>query len=460
MDVRPPAVAGSFYPADARELKATISANLLRVAPESEPGPAPKALIVPHAGYVYSGPIAASAYAQLERLRGRVRRVVLLGPAHRVALRGLAAPEADALLTPLGSIPVDLDALRQLSDLPQVGFSERAHALEHSLEVQLPFLQHVLGAFRLVPLVVGEASDTEVSQVIERLWGGDETLFVISSDLSHYHDYATARRMDTASCSAIEALEPESLDGESACGYVPLRGLLRAARRHGLAVRTLDLRNSGDTAGDRDRVVGYGAWTLAPRDPVDASRSEDEKRNDAMLLDLARRAIAVGLERGSAPAIDPSALPPELGAPGACFVTLRSPGGELRGCIGSLEATRSLAEDVAASAWAAASRDHRVPPIHRGELASLRIGISVLSPLEAIQAHSLGDLAGRLRPGIDGLVLEDRGARGTLLPQVWEQVHDPREFVGAVWAKAGLPADHWSPNLRAHRYGARKLGPA
>jgi hypothetical protein len=228
-----------------------------------DPAASPKALIAPHAGYVYSGPIAASAYALLAPVRERIERVVLLGPAHRVFVRGLAAPDATAFATPLGDVPIDRAALERLAGLPQVSLRPDAHAPEHSLEVHLPFLQVVLDEFSLVPLVVGDASGEEVAEVLEALWGGPETLIVVSSDLSHYESYATARRMDAATTRAIEALRPEDLQRDDACGRVPIQGLLRAARSHGLNPRTLDVRNSGDTAGPRDAVVGYGAWAFA-----------------------------------------------------------------------------------------------------------------------------------------------------------------------------------------------------
>jgi AmmeMemoRadiSam system protein B len=227
----------------------------------------PKAVIVPHAGYVYSGPVAAAAYVRLRPGRGVVRRVVLLGPSHHVPFRGLAVPATEAFATPLGEVPVDRQAVERILALPSVREFDGAHADEHSLEVQLPFLQEVLeeqpGDFALVPIAAGSAPPEEVASVIEALWDGAETLFVVSSDLSHYHDYETARRLDAATCRAIEAMRPEDIGEEDACGRVPVRGLLLAARRHGLRARTLDLRNSGDTAGPRDRVVGYGAWALA-----------------------------------------------------------------------------------------------------------------------------------------------------------------------------------------------------
>jgi len=255
--IRQPAVAGTFYPADAAELAAMVRDYLQHAAAG---GNAPKALIAPHAGYIYSGPVAASAYASLRPLRGKVRRVVLLGPSHRIGFQGLASSTAEYYRTPLGDIPLDRTALQQLRDLPQVRELDQAHAAEHSLEVQLPFLQEVLGEFSLVPLVVGDATPEEVDEVLERLWGGPETLIVISSDLSHYHDYRTAHRMDSNTSQLIEQLRYQELGYDDACGRNPVRGLLLAAQHLHLKGTTVDLRNSGDTAGPRDAVVGYGAY--------------------------------------------------------------------------------------------------------------------------------------------------------------------------------------------------------
>ena len=258
---RPPAVAGLFYPDDPDELRAMIGGYLAK-APDD--GRAPKALIAPHAGYIYSGPVAASAYARLRDVRDMIQRVVLLGPSHRVAFAGLAAPSVDAFETPLGSIPIDQAAIQDIIDLPQVTLFDQAHTREHSLEVHLPFLQVVLESFRLVPLVVGDASEDEVGEVLDRLWGGPETLIVISSDLSHYHDYDTARMLDRSTSQAIEALDPAAIHYEQACGRNPVNGLLTAAKRRHLHASTVDLRNSGDTMGPRDRVVGYGAYVFEP----------------------------------------------------------------------------------------------------------------------------------------------------------------------------------------------------
>ena len=260
MSIRQPAVSGLFYPDDPETLRQSVSGFLAQAKRvEREP---PKAIIVPHAGYIYSGPVAASAYARLAAGADTIRRVVLLGPSHRVPFYGLALCGDSSYRTPLGDIPIDQASEKELLELPQVVKLDAAHVNEHSLEVQLPFLQFLLDDFELVPLVVGDAESEQVAEVLERLWGGPETLIVISSDLSHYHDYATAQEMDRATSAAIVGLHPEQLGYEDACGRIPVAGLLRLARQRGLEGELLDLRNSGDTAGDRQRVVGYGAYAF------------------------------------------------------------------------------------------------------------------------------------------------------------------------------------------------------
>jgi AmmeMemoRadiSam system protein B len=262
-EVRPAAVAGTFYPRAAIALKEDVRAHLAGARHAPTIGGVPKAVIAPHAGYVYSGPIAGSVYARLAGGRDTIRRVVLLGPTHRVPVRGLAVPQARAFATPLGTVEVDQEAVALARTLPQVRESEAAHALEHSLEVQLPFLQTVLAQFTLVPFAVGDASPQEVAAVIELLWGGAETLIVVSSDLSHYHRYADAREIDRGTAETILARSP-SLDHEQACGATPINGLLLCAQRHRLQPELIDLRNSGDTAGDKSQVVGYASFAFAP----------------------------------------------------------------------------------------------------------------------------------------------------------------------------------------------------
>lgn len=260
--VRPPAQAGQFYPANPEHLRSEVLAMLADA--KGDGGIAPKAIIAPHAGYIYSGPVAASAYVRLKPARDVIRRIVLVGPSHFSLFEGLAAPAADAFATPLGTIPLDKDAITRASAMPQVCVSDSIHRAEHSLEVHLPFLQLVLSDFKLVPLLVGCADEQQVGEVIDALWGGPETRVVVSSDLSHYYDYASATATDRKTARAIESLRGDLLTEESACGREAIRGLLYVARKRGLVCRLVDLRNSGDTAGSRDKVVGYGAFVFEP----------------------------------------------------------------------------------------------------------------------------------------------------------------------------------------------------
>ena len=257
--IRHPAVSGTFYPAGAAKLRQMVTEMLNEVEARKIPI---KALIAPHAGYIYSGPVAASAYAPLAAQAESISRVVLLGPSHRVGFMGIAAPVSSTFETPLGRIDIDQQAIESILDLSWVQRSDYPHAQEHSLEVQLPFLQIVLDDFRLMPMVVGNATPKQVATVIDRLWGGPETLIVISSDLSHYLDYDSARRIDSKTTTAIEELRDEDIDFDQACGCLPVQGLLRIAKKRSLHCETLDLRNSGDTAGPRDHVVGYGAYVF------------------------------------------------------------------------------------------------------------------------------------------------------------------------------------------------------
>ena len=481
---RPAAVAGAFYPADAPALQRTVLAYLAEARPADDdrpllltgPAPAsPKLLLVPHAGYIYSGAVAARAYARLGAARSRIRRVVLLGPTHRVAVRGLAAPTVVAFETPLGRVMIDRDALDRLADLPQVVASDRVHAQEHSLEVQLPFLQTVLApGFTLVPLAVGEASADEVAQVLERLWGGDETLIVISSDLSHFQPYAAAQALDRATVDRILQLD-DRLDHGQACGATPLRGALRVARRHGLQPVLLDLRNSGDTAGDRARVVGYAAVAFLqaggaaqpgaqpgaalganpganPDTNAAANPADNPAALGAALLSRARNAIAGSLGL----AITPEPWHPSLAKPGASFVTLLHQG-ELRGCIGTLVAEHPLEDDVRQRALGAAFHDTRFEPVTADEWPGLSVEVSVLDAPQPLPVASEADACQRLRPGIDGVLLEWHGHRATFLPQVWDQLPRPADFLAALKRKAGLAADFWAPDVRLSVYGVQKF---
>ena len=323
--------------------------------------------------------------------------------------------------------------------------SPQAHALEHSLEVQLPFLQRVLGPFSLVPLAVGDATAEEVAQVLERLWGGPETLIVISSDLSHYLPYDEARRIDGITAKAIVGFDPR-ISHEQACGATPVTGALVAARRHGLVAQLLDLRNSGDTAGGRDQVVGYGSFAFSE------GRAGFGPEHGKVLLQLARASI--GARLGVNP--DPDSRGDLwLRVARATFVTLQK-AGELRGCIGSLEASRPLAEDVLANARAAAFRDPRFAPLATGEFESTDIEVSLLTTPKRVPFKDDDDLMRRLRPGKDGVILEHEGRRATFLPQVWESLPDPERFLAQLKQKAGFAPGVRLANCKVLRYAALK----
>lgn len=461
----PAAVAGMFYPADPAELRYTVD-KLLADAGKTYPGgfdarafnvmpyandvsetdsATPKALIAPHAGYVYSGPVAGAAYRLLANARGKISRVVLLGPSHRFAFTGMATTSAQAFETPLGVVPVDHQWLDQAREGPLFGVSDDAHEGEHCLETQLPFLQRVLGDFTIAPIICGRVSGEDVADVLDKLWGGPETVIIVSSDLSHYLDYQTCRALDASTCAAIERLDPVELTPEQACGAAPVNGLLATARRHGMRVETLDLRNSGDTAGPRDRVVGYGAWGFWEQDAALLMSDEMVRRHGAMMNDLARQAIVVG----GLP--QPENAPAALGQAGACFVTLHK-AGSLRGCCGSVMARRPLFEDIRANALRAAFDDPRFFPLEQAEWDEISLSVTLLSPLQAISFESEADLLSQLQPHRDGLLIEDAGRRALFLPAVWKTAPDKQEFLAHLKAKAGLPSEHWSSTFRASRF--------
>lgn len=445
--VRAPALAGTFYPATAEALRGQIAAMLNAAPPPA--AEAPKAIIAPHAGTIYSGPTAALAYARLLPARARITRVVMIGPAHRLAFRGIAASTAESFSTPLGEVPIDRQAIARIAGLPNVGVLDQAHEMEHCIEIHLPFLQMVLERFSLVPLVAGQATPEQAAAVFARLWGGEETLLVASSDLSHYHEYGEARRIDAATADAIERLDPAPIGYDQACGRTGVNGLLLLARQQGLRVERVDLRNSGDTAGPRDRVVGYGAWAFyEPSDPEARLR-----RDGRVLLAAARQAIALALEGRRPVAPDPRTLPAGLAANGAAFVTLKRDG-RLRGCIGSPAPYRPLAIDVIENALAAAFSDPRFPPLTRDEQAGIEVSLSILTPQQPMTFADEADLLTQLRPGIDGLVIADGDKRALFLPSVWEMIPGKVEFLRQLKLKAGMTADHWSPGFAAARFQA------
>jgi AmmeMemoRadiSam system protein B/AmmeMemoRadiSam system protein A len=426
--IRPAALAGAFYPGNPIELSQQLRSLFSEAAARDG---APKALIVPHAGYIYSGAMAARAYSRLAPLRWTVRRVVLFGLCHRVAVRGVALPASDFFETPLGRLPIDTAAVAALAKQPGVVIDDRPHAQEHSIEVQLPFLQAALETFQLVPIAVGHTTPEQVAALMEQLWGGPETLIVVSSDLSHYHPYGQAQAIDGGTAARILDLAPQ-LTHDQACGATAINALLQVAQRRRLTPACLGVCNSGDTAGDRDRVVGYAAYAF----------SETPAAIGPTLIAQARYAIDQQLGLSATPPPDTLA---QLGEPGACFVTLKI-GGALRGCIGALRATRTLREDLRANAVSAALRDPRFAPLSAAEWAKVTVDVSVLSPVRYEPCPDMARALSRIEPGRHGVVLAgDGGAhQSTFLPSVWKELPRPQDFLNQLLRKGGFsgwPAD-------------------
>ncbi|MEO9902302.1 AmmeMemoRadiSam system protein B [Nisaea sp.] len=448
---RAPHVAGAFYPAEPDSLE-NIVAQCIAGAAETPVADA-KIIIAPHAGYVFSGPIAGTAFKPLSRRRETIKRVVIVGPAHRVGFKGLATTSADAWATPLGTVPVAWDALRTLLTLPNFHVSDRVFEGEHSLEVHVPFLQQVLGDFEIVPILVGDASAGDVARALDAVWGGPETLISVSSDLSHFLDYETARTLDTRTMQSIELLKLEALDGKGACGHRAIAGALSLARRRDMRVTGLDTRNSGDTHGARDRVVGYGA---AAMEYAGSARIPEADREQ--MIEAARFALRFGAEHGRPPDAQLGKdLSPCLTAMRASFVTVNIKG-KLRGCIGSVIAHQPLLLDVMTNAYKAGFGDPRFPPLTAEELATADLHVSILSTPHALPFTSEKDLVSKARPDVDGLIMQEGNKRGLFLPSVWEGLPKAEDFIRNLKRKAGLPMDYWSDSLRVFRYTTESFG--
>ncbi|MAI11603.1 MAG: hypothetical protein CBD27_05975 [Rhodospirillaceae bacterium TMED167] len=473
--VRQPAVAGTFYPSNPTELAATVQFYLSQA--KEKIGTAclipPKAIIVPHAGYVYSGLTAAAAYNSLRMQSDKITRVIMMGPCHRVGIAGLALPSTQAFSTPLGSVPVDTDATAKIIRLDQVKIFNETHKNDHALEVHLPFLQTILTSFSIVPLIVGQAAPSDVAEVLDLLWGGEETLILISSDLSHYQSYKDAQKVDDFTRQAIEQLDAQALGDQQACGRHSIKGLMEVARKRGLRVSTADVRNSGDTAGAKDKVVGYGSWLFSYASEKvksnapqivnkekhfgDTNQKILDQYGEALLV-VAAKAIQNSLRKQAPLRINLASFPRELQDHGACFVTLNKDG-KLRGCIGSIQAWRPLVTDVAENSCKAAFQDTRFAKLSAQELIEndISIHISVLGPQTPISFSSEADLISQVRPGMDGLVLIEGKHRGVFLPIVWNSLPDAPTFLRQLKRKAGLSEDYWSDGLQVFRYVTRGI---
>ena len=451
-EIFPAQVAGTFYPADPTALRAALAEAIAHATPDG--GVAPKLVVAPHAGVQWSARVAATAFAPWARAACPVRRVILLAPAHRMAVAGLALHPARRWQTPLGTLDVAWDEATRLLPLAGVHVDARPFVNEHALEMHLVVLQAMLPEpFDIVPILVGDAAPDLVAEAITRLWGGPETVISLSSDLSHFLDRPTADGLDRDTARRIETLDATALDGRRACGHRIVAGALKLATERDLRVTTLRLATSADVGGDPGRVVGYGAFAL---EQAASARLRDADR--AFLLDTCMFALAQAVADGGRmpELVTDGPLSPPLMAARATFVTLER-GDHLRGCIGSLAPHRPLIGDAAINAVKAGFSDPRFGPLRADELDGLDLSVSILSTPRPMRFADEAELIAALDPDRDGLILADAGRSALFLPSVWRALPDPRDFVRHLKQKAGLGADHWSPTLTARRFRTEKF---
>ncbi|MBF0588761.1 MAG: AmmeMemoRadiSam system protein B [Magnetococcales bacterium] len=455
--VRQPAVAGMFYPGEEAALRQMVR-GFLDEAPSG--APEPRGMVAPHAGYVYSGYTAACAYNTLkEAPADQPRRIFLLGPSHRVPLKGMSVGNYSAYRTPLGDVPIDRAMTMELAGEKDITLDPVSHTQEHSLEVHLPFLQEVVKHFTLVPLVFGKVKGSRLADLLD-LYRRPDDLIIISSDLSHFYAYEEAKALDEQCHKAVLGQDPGAMKNCKACGDIGMQALIELSRRWAWRPTLADYRNSGDTAGEKDRVVGYASYLFYGKELSGKSRNDLTRSSQTTDLNssvtfgsqlpaIARAHLKSVLANGKG--LDPAKLASEherLAEEGACFVTLTK-NGQLRGCIGTLEAHRSLSNDLLGNAVSAATRDPRFPPVTSEELSELSVEVSILTPAKPLNYRDSDDLLAKLQPGVHGVILEMSGHRSTFLPQVWEQMASKEQFLNHLCQKAGLGSDCWQmkPNI-------------
>ena len=450
--VHPAQVAGMFYPAEPDALNALIAGARRRARPDG--GVAPKVVVAPHAGLVYSGSVAATAFAPWSRRADPPRRIVIIGPAHRVAFSGIAVHPASKWRTPLGEARVAPDAHARLARAQGLFVDPRPFAGEHSLEMHLVMLQAMLPApVEIIPLLVGDADPRCVADALRRVWGGPETVVAVSSDLSHFLDQRSARSIDADTMRRIETLDAAALDGRRACGFLPIKGALEIAAERDMRASGLNLATSADAGADASRVVGYGAFAFEYAASARLAEADRER-----LLSACMTALETAPQgRGEAPPLSLEGEPPSFSPWRASFVTLTE-NERLRGCMGSLEPRRPLIEDAVANAAQAGFADPRFPPLKQSELEGLRLDVSILSHPRPIPARSESELADALEPDRDGLILTVGKRRALFLPSVWRHAPDARAFVRHLAAKAGFDSNRWPEGLEARRFRVESFG--
>ena len=454
--IREAAVAGVFYPADIYQLQSDINGYLNHISDSSSSKP--KILIVPHAGYKYSAQVAASAYKRIMPFKDKLKKIFLLGPSHHVYVKGVALANEKNFKTPLGLIKNDINIANQLAQAKGFSFNSRAHKDEHSLEVVLPFLQETLNEFQIIPMVYGEVNPQYLAKILQPHLDRNDSILIVSADLSHYLSYNDANNADKQTAEDIK--NGITLDQHQSCGATGINTAMILARHFGLVPHLLDMVNSGDTAGDKDSVVGYGAWSFEKeKEEIKLEGIELEQDNLAnfarhnknAIIDIVSKSLEKAVLENSEYSPNRDDYDNVMFDKGASFVTLEK-NGKLRGCIGSIFPTMSIAEDLTKNAQLAALHDSRFNPVSKDELKNITFKVSLLTGFEEIKFSSYDDLLKQIKPKTDGLLIKDGKRQGVFLPTVWEDIPNKKEFLTELKIKAGLSPTYWSDNIEVFRF--------
>lgn len=442
--VKPSSVAGKFYTANKEELLTEIETFASSFARHYEYRS--RAVIVPHAGYYYSGMLA---YSGIRHLKKDVKNVFIIAPTHYVGFEGLALSKFDKWQTPLGEVEVNREINNQIvKKFYYSDFLDEAFESEHSVEVQVPFIQKILPDAKIIPILVGKIEYDKLSRVIEHFWENPENAFVISSDLSHFLPAKEARKTDNLTAEMIESADIEQFSHEQACGFTGVCALTKFVKNRGFSLIRVGMYNSGDVTGDNSKVVGYGGWFLYEG----GKTAFIKKYFSNLLVKICKKSILAGFD-DKEPELDYEEIPPVLFEKGACFVTLEK-AGSLRGCIGSIIAHQSLIEDLVKNAYNAAFSDPRFMELEKDEFNDLSIAISLLSVPEKMHFKDEEDLLEQIIQNEDGIIIKEGGHQAVYLPSVWEQLPDKKMFLNSLKQKAGLSADYFSKTFEAYRYKA------
>ena len=457
---RNPAVAGVFYSARPEELSEQVDKYVQSGRFVGYAAYQPKIVIVPHAGYMYSASTAGKAYAVLQKYAPTIKKVIVLGPSHYEGARGAFLSDADYFATPLGSLKVHKDIESELvKSSPLFKFNNKPHNKEHSIEVQLPFLKKVLPEAQIVPILYGNIAPEDLAKALQKYLASPDTVLLVSADLSHYNDYETAQKQDLATADKIA--KGDKLENHDSCGAIGINTALLLAKDNHYRPQLLELINSGDTGGDKDRVVGYGAWSFYPDSSPAPQPSRLERQVESLkaykslysenLLEIAKSSVEKAVRHGGAYSPSRRHYPEQLFDKGAAFVTIYK-NGELRGCIGSVLPRTAIALDIAANARAAALEDSRFSPITVEELPHLSYEVSLLSGFEKISYTNEAEVLRKIKQGIDGIVIRDGNRQGVFLPSVWKQLPHKEEFFKQLKIKAGMNPNYWNNRINVYRF--------